>query len=66
MFAGAIVVGSALGLAAQANADPNAFGGLSCSCRETAPPGSPVLTEKIKQGLHDGLAEPPAASGVVQ
>jgi hypothetical protein len=33
---------------------PNSFGGLSCSCRETAPPGSPVLREEIEQGIGEG------------
>ncbi len=66
MFAVAILLSGCLGMAARANADPNAFGGLSCSCNETAPSGSPVLNEKINQGLHDGLAGAPANPGVVR
>jgi hypothetical protein len=36
--------------------DPNPFGGLSCSCREPAPPGSPELREEIERGIREGLS----------
>jgi hypothetical protein len=58
----AVALGSSAGAAAApVGADPNpigsapnSFGGLSCSCRETAPPGSPVLREEIEQGIREG------------
>jgi hypothetical protein len=59
---GAVVaLGSCVGGAAPVSADPNpigsgpnSFGGLSCSCRETAPPASPGLREEIEQGIREG------------
>ena len=57
----AVALGSSVGGAAPVGADPNpigsapnSFGGLSCSCRETAPPGSPVLREEIERGIREG------------
>jgi hypothetical protein len=59
LVSAAIAVGSGVGAAAPASADPDAigtdpnpFGGLRCSsCQETAPPGSPALREQIERGL---------------
>jgi hypothetical protein len=64
MVSAAIVLGSIVVGAAPAGADPNAIGnqpspfnGLSCgSCRETAPPGSPLQREEIERGLRKGFA----------
>jgi hypothetical protein len=64
MLVGAtIVVGFCIAGAASAGADPNPsdthpnpFGGLSCSCQETAPPGGPVLRQEIDRGIRDGLS----------
>jgi hypothetical protein len=57
----AVALGSSVGAAAPVGADPNPIGsapnpigGLSCSCQETAPPGSPVLREEIEQGIRAG------------
>jgi hypothetical protein len=57
----AVALGSYVGGAAPVGADPNPigsapdpFGGLSCSCRETAPPGSPALREGIERGIREG------------
>jgi len=54
----AIALGAVVGCAASASADPSPspFGTLSCSCAETAPAGSPVLIEKIDQGIQQGLS----------
>jgi len=52
----AIALGAVVGCAASASADPSPFGTLSCSCPETAPAGSPVLIEKIDQGIQQGLS----------
>jgi len=56
-----IALGPYVGGAAPASADgnqmgtaPNPFGGLSCSCRETAPPGSPAMREEIARGIREG------------
>jgi hypothetical protein len=67
----AVAVGSHVGGAAPASADtnsigtdPNPFAALSCSCRETAPAGSPAFWDEIERGLQAGLSaslpEPPA------
>jgi hypothetical protein len=59
----AIALGSCVGAAAPASADPNPtvtdpnpFGTLSCSCRETASPGSPALRDEIDRGIRAGLS----------
>ena len=62
----AIALGSWVAGAAPASADanpigtdPNPFGALGCSCRETAPPGSPALREEMERGIRAGLAASP-------
>lgn len=54
LVSGAITLGACVGGAAPASGDPNPFGGLSCSCRGTAPAGSPDLREEIDRGLREG------------
>ncbi|MDT7719959.1 MAG: hypothetical protein QOE94_970 [Mycobacterium sp.] len=61
LIGAAVALGAYVGGAAPVSADPNPigsapnpFGGLSCSCQETAPPGSPVLREEIEQGIREG------------
>jgi len=64
LVSAAIALGSFVVAAAPASADPNAiggtdpnpFGGLSCSCQETAPPGSSALDE-IQRGIRDAAAK---------
>jgi hypothetical protein len=58
----AIALGAGLAGAASAAADPDAistapnpYGTLGCNCRETAPAGSPELSEKINRGIREGL-----------
>jgi hypothetical protein len=72
LVSAAIALGSCVGLAVPASADtnpirtdpnairtdPNPFGALSCSCRETAPPGSPALGE-MERGIRAGLSASP-------
>jgi hypothetical protein len=53
----AIAVGTAVAVAAPASADPEAFGGLGCHCRETATPASPAQRDEINRGIRDGLAD---------
>ena len=67
LVSAAIALGSCVGLAAPASADtnpigtdPNPFGALSCSCRETAAPGSPALREEMERGIRAGLSASPA------
>ena len=64
LVSAAIALGSSVGAAAPASAnpnpiagtDPNPFGALSCSCQETAPAGSPALREEdIERGIRAGL-----------
>jgi hypothetical protein len=61
MISAAIVLGSGVALAAPATAgpnstgtDPNPYSGFSCNCQETAPPGSPALSEEINRGIREG------------
>jgi hypothetical protein len=61
LVGGAVALGFYVGGAAPASADPNSmgsapnpFGGLTCSCRQTAPPGSPAAREEIERGLREG------------
>jgi hypothetical protein len=65
LVSAAIVVGAAVAVAAPAGADsnpagsnPNPFATLSCSCPETAPPGSPALRGEIHRGIQNGLSDP--------
>jgi hypothetical protein len=57
----AIALGFCIVGAAPASADPNPagngpnpYGGLHCSCHETAPPGSAALRAEIARGLREG------------
>jgi hypothetical protein len=57
----AVALGSSAAGSAPVSADPNPignapnpFGGLSCSCQETAPPGSPALRAGIDRGIREG------------
>jgi hypothetical protein len=61
LIGAAVALGAYVGGAAPVSADPNPiggapdpFGGLSCSCPETAPPGGPALTEGIDRGIREG------------
>jgi hypothetical protein len=61
LIGAAVALSAYLGGAAPVRADgnpigsaPNPFGGLSCSCRETAPPGSPALREGVDRGIREG------------
>jgi hypothetical protein len=63
MVGAAIALGSCVVLAAPASADtnpigtdPNPFGALSCSCRETATTGSAALREEMERGMRAGLS----------
>ena len=66
LVSGAIALGSLVGAAAPASADPNAIGGtgpnpfgvLGCNCQETASPGSTALKE-IQRGIRGGLSASP-------
>jgi hypothetical protein len=62
LVSAAIVLGSGVVAAAPASADPNPsdiypnpFGGLTCSCQETAPAGGPVRRDEIDRGIREGL-----------
>ena len=59
LVSAAIVVGACVVGAAPASADPGpaAFRALSCSCQETAPAGSPRLTDEIARGIAAGRSD---------
>ena len=59
----AVVFGALIGASAPASADPipggtdpDPFGDLSCSCRQTAPADSPLLKDDIDRGIRNGLS----------
>jgi hypothetical protein len=56
LFSAAVAVGTAVGAAIPAGADPSAFGTLSCGCEPTASDGRAAATELIDQGIQSGLA----------
>src|SRR5258708_7216325 len=63
LISAAIALGSCVGLAAPASADPNPanagpnpYSTLSCNCRESAPPDSPAVREEIHRGNQEGLS----------
>jgi hypothetical protein len=63
LITAAIALGSCVGLAASASADPNPadagpnpYSTLSCNCQETAPAGSPAMREEIRRGNQEGLS----------
>ncbi|GAB1814707.1 hypothetical protein MUNTM_37470 [Mycobacterium sp. MUNTM1] len=57
----AIALGASSGAMASAATDPNPFGHLSCACKDSDPPGSPALRDKIEQGIHQGISSPHVA-----
>lgn len=60
----AIAAGPGLVGAAPAGADQSPFNTLSCSCQETAPPGSAARTDEILRGIQRGLVGlPPPPAG---
>jgi hypothetical protein len=56
LFSGAVVLGTSLGLAAPAGADPSVFNDLSCGCPQTVSNVGPSVTEQMKRGIQSGLA----------
>jgi hypothetical protein len=63
LVSAAIVLGTAVVGAASASADPNLpgnqpnpFGGLTCSCQDTAPASGRALREQIDRGIREGLS----------
>jgi len=70
LVSGVIAIGSLVGAAAPAIAepnpiatDPNPFGALGCSCRETAPSGSSALMGEMERGIRAGLSAGPGNPG---
>jgi hypothetical protein len=64
LFSAAVALGVAVVVAIPVNADPSAFGVLSCSCGggPTAAVGGLTVSDQINDGIRDGLADF-AASG---
>jgi hypothetical protein len=61
LVSAAIALGAFVAGAAPASADPHAYGadpnpfsGFTCNCQETAPPGSPALSEEINRAIREG------------
>jgi hypothetical protein len=62
LVSAAIALGAALAVAAPANADPSAFGTLSCSCSQPAgvPDSKAPVIDQMNKGIQRGLAFLPA------
>jgi hypothetical protein len=56
LFSGAVALGTSLGLAAPAGADPSVFNDLGCSCPQTVANVGPSDTDQIERGIQAGLA----------
>lgn len=64
LICAALIVVFGASAATPAGADPSPgggdahpFGGLSCSCSDTAPAGSPALRQQIAQGIQQALSD---------
>jgi hypothetical protein len=57
LFAAAIAFSAAAGIATPANADPNPFGTLGCSCKPpvAVPDGKAPAMDPLDQGIQNGL-----------
>lgn len=55
LVSGAVVLGTAVGLATPVGADPSVFSTLSCGCQPTAFIVSPQVEDQITRGIQDGL-----------
>lgn len=57
LFIAAVALSVAVRVAIPVNADPSAFGVLSCSCGSgpTAAAGGPTVSDQINDGIRDGL-----------
>jgi hypothetical protein len=68
LVSAAITLGAAVAVASPANADPSAYGTLSCSCEQaaTVSGGAPVPpADAVDQGIRSGLADLAAPHGAV-
>jgi hypothetical protein len=65
LFSAAVALSVAVGVAIPVSADPSAFSVLGCSCagRPTVAVGGPTVSDQIKAGIQDGLADLHGASG---
>jgi hypothetical protein len=57
----AIALGVSSAATASASTDPDPFSHLSCACKDSDPPGSPALRDKINRGIHQGISTAPVA-----
>jgi hypothetical protein len=56
LVSAALVVGTAVAMAAPAGADPSVFNDLSCSCPQTVSNGGSSVADQINRGIQSGLA----------
>jgi hypothetical protein len=66
LVSAAITLGAAVAVASPANADPSAYGTLSCSCEQapTVSDGFAVApADAVDQGIQSGLADLAARQG---
>jgi hypothetical protein len=59
LLGAAVALSVAVGVAIPADADPSAFGALSCSCagQISAAVGAPTVSEQMHAGIENGLAD---------
>jgi hypothetical protein len=55
-FSGILILGTSLGFAAPAGADPSVFNDLSCSCPQTVSNGGSSVADQIERGIRAGLS----------
>lgn len=65
LFSAAVALSAAAWVATPANADPSAFGTLSCSCGGgvSAAVGGPTVTDQMNEGIQSGLSDLQGISG---
>ena len=56
LVSAALAVGTAVAVAAPANADPSVFNDLSCSCPQTVSNGGSSVADQIERGIRAGLS----------
>jgi hypothetical protein len=68
LLSAAITLGAAIAVATPANADPNPFGTLGCSCTQPidVPHDGPAVKDQVNAGIQSGLGSlrgGPSSSG---
>lgn len=59
LFSAAVALGTAVGVATSAAADPSVFGTLSCSCQDgvAAADAGPAVADQVNAGIQSALSD---------